>query len=155
MDHFSYTNGVLHAEDVPLPEIAASVGTPVYVVDEADLRARARAFADAFAGWEVYYAAKSFLCTAVARWVAAEGLGVVLVPLFLVVDDIISGRLCAPFGLLAPMRRQYFFNVPSSSQKSEVASIFCDWLLREGRDTETSIDAWSAEMGWTPEPGHG
>ncbi len=29
----------------------------------------------AFAGWDVYYAGKSFLCTAVARWVAEEGLG--------------------------------------------------------------------------------
>ena len=57
-------------------EIAEQVGTPAYVVDEADLRARARAFATAFAGWDVYYAAKSFLCTAVARWVAEEGLGI-------------------------------------------------------------------------------
>ena len=57
-------------------EIANQVGTPVYVVDEADLRARARAFADAFHGWDVYYAAKSFLCTTVARWVSEEGLGV-------------------------------------------------------------------------------
>ena len=31
MDHFAYRDGVLHAEDVPLPEIAAAVGTPVYV----------------------------------------------------------------------------------------------------------------------------
>ena len=46
------------------------------MVDEADLRARARAFAEAFAGWDVYYAAKSFLCTAVARWVSEEGLGI-------------------------------------------------------------------------------
>ena len=33
-------------------------------------------FATAFADWDVYYAAKSFVCTAVARWVAEEGLGV-------------------------------------------------------------------------------
>jgi diaminopimelate decarboxylase len=45
-------------------------------MDEADLRARAHAFADAFNGWDVYYAAKSFLCTTVARWVSEEGLGV-------------------------------------------------------------------------------
>ncbi len=31
MDHFNYAHGVLHAEDVPLPQIAARVGTPVYV----------------------------------------------------------------------------------------------------------------------------
>ena len=31
MDHFLYRDGILHAEDVPLPEIAAAVGTPFYV----------------------------------------------------------------------------------------------------------------------------
>ena len=49
-------------------------GTPAYVLDEADFRARARAFRDAFAGYDVYYAGKAFLCTTVARWVAEEGL---------------------------------------------------------------------------------
>ncbi len=69
-------DGVLTVAGVSVTEIADQVGTPAYVVDEADLRARARAFADAFAGWDVYYAAKSFLCSAVARWVSAEGLGI-------------------------------------------------------------------------------
>ena len=68
--------GVLTVAGARVTEVAAEVGTPAYVVDEADLRARARAFVDAFAGWRVYYAAKSFLCTAVARWVAEEGLGI-------------------------------------------------------------------------------
>ena len=57
--------GVLTVAGLSVYEIAEQVGTPVYVVDEADLRERARAFAAAFEGWDVYYAAKSFLCT---RW---------------------------------------------------------------------------------------
>jgi diaminopimelate decarboxylase len=69
-------NGVLTVAGLSVITIADQVGTPVYVMDEADLRARARAFADAFAGWDVYYAAKSFLCTTVARWVTEEGLGI-------------------------------------------------------------------------------
>ena len=69
-------DGVLQVAGLSVTEIAEQVGTPAYVVDEADLRARARAFAEAFAGWDVYYAAKSFLCTAVARWVSEEGLGI-------------------------------------------------------------------------------
>ncbi|MFP5282627.1 MAG: diaminopimelate decarboxylase family protein, partial [Actinomycetes bacterium] len=69
-------DGMLEVAGVSAAEIAESIGTPAYVVDEADLRARAREFVEAFAGWDVYYAAKSFLCTAVARWVAAEGLGI-------------------------------------------------------------------------------
>ena len=60
------TDGVLTVAGMSVTEIADQVGTPAYVLDEADLRARARAFADAFAGWDVYYAAKSFLCAAVA-----------------------------------------------------------------------------------------
>ena len=35
MDHFIYRNGVLHAEDVAITEIAASVGTPFYVYSQA------------------------------------------------------------------------------------------------------------------------
>ena len=69
-------DGVLTVAGVRATELAATVGTPAYVLDEADLRARARAFAEAFAGWDVYYAGKSFLCTAVARWVSEEGLGI-------------------------------------------------------------------------------
>ncbi len=69
-------DGVLTVAGLDVREIAEQVGTPAYVVDEADLRARAREFAEAFAGWDVYYAAKSFICTAVARWVAEEGLGI-------------------------------------------------------------------------------
>jgi len=68
--------GVLTVTGLSVIDIANQAGTPVYVVDEADLRARARAFAQAFEGWDVYYAAKSFLCTTVARWVTEEGLGV-------------------------------------------------------------------------------
>jgi diaminopimelate decarboxylase len=68
-------DGELVVAGVSVTELAERCGTPVYVVDEDDLRARARTFAEAFAGWQVYYAAKSFLCTAVARWVAEEGLG--------------------------------------------------------------------------------
>ncbi|HWI01523.1 MAG TPA: diaminopimelate decarboxylase, partial [Propionibacteriaceae bacterium] len=69
-------NGVLTIAGLSVIDIARQVGTPVYAVDEADLRTRARAFAQAFEGWDVYYAAKSFLCTTVARWMIEEGLGI-------------------------------------------------------------------------------
>jgi diaminopimelate decarboxylase len=68
-------DGVLTVAGLNVTDLAAEVGTPAYVVDEVDLRSRAHAFAEAFTGWDVYYAAKSFLCTAVARWVTEEGLG--------------------------------------------------------------------------------
>jgi len=37
MDHFLYRDGMLHAEDVPLTDIAAEVGTPFYVYSTATL----------------------------------------------------------------------------------------------------------------------
>jgi len=67
-------DGVLSVGGLPVPDLVADVNTPAYVLDEDDFRARARAFRDGFAGYDVYYAGKAFLCTTVARWVAEEGL---------------------------------------------------------------------------------
>ena len=67
-------DGVLEVGGVALSDLVAEHGSPAYVLDEADFRARARAFREAFADYDVYYAGKAFLCTTVARWVAEEGL---------------------------------------------------------------------------------
>src|SRR5688572_15680423 len=67
-------DGALEVGGVDLRDLVAEHGSPAYVLDEADFRARARAFREAFADYDVYYAGKAFLCTAVARWVAEEGL---------------------------------------------------------------------------------
>ena len=47
MDHFLYRNGILHAEDVALPDVAAAVGTPVYVYSAATLERHYRLFTEA------------------------------------------------------------------------------------------------------------
>ncbi|MGW1893472.1 diaminopimelate decarboxylase [Streptomyces sp. NPDC002004] len=60
---------------VPLAELAARFGTPVHVLDEGEVRERCRAYRRAFPEAEILYAAKAFLCRAMARWVADEGLG--------------------------------------------------------------------------------
>ena len=68
-------DGVVRVAGVPVTELAATYGTPLFVVDEDDFRSRCREMADAFGGGEnVHYAAKAFLCAEVARWVAEEGL---------------------------------------------------------------------------------
>ena len=67
-------DGVLAVGGVALTELVAEHGSPAYVLDETDFRARAAAFRDAFAAYDVFYAGKAFLCTATARWVAEEGL---------------------------------------------------------------------------------
>ncbi len=75
-------DGMVEVAGLGVDEIAGQVGTPTLVVDEEDFRIRARAFRDAFteafeplAGADTYYAGKAFLCTAVARWMHEEGLG--------------------------------------------------------------------------------
>ncbi|MGH3682560.1 MAG: diaminopimelate decarboxylase, partial [Natronosporangium sp.] len=68
-------DGVLTAGGVPVTELAAAHGTPAYVLDEADLRARCRDFLAGFQGVDVFYAGKAFLCKAVVRIIAEEGLG--------------------------------------------------------------------------------
>jgi diaminopimelate decarboxylase len=67
-------DGVLEVGGVAVTDLVAEHGSPAYVLDEEDFRARARAFRDAFDGYDVYYAGKAFLCTTVARWVVEEGL---------------------------------------------------------------------------------
>ena len=79
---------------------------------------------------------------------AAEGLGVVLAPLFLVADDIAQGHLCAPFGTLAALRRVFFANYSANRKDLSVIRSLCDWLVREGRDTEQAIAAWADSKGW-------
>ncbi|MGP4054470.1 diaminopimelate decarboxylase [Mycobacterium sp. 4D054] len=68
-------DGVVSIAGVPVTEIAAEFGTPVFIIDEDDFRSRCREISAAFGGGEyVHYAAKSFLCTEVARWIDEEGL---------------------------------------------------------------------------------
>lgn len=76
---------------------------------------------------------------------AAEGLGVVLVPLFLVADDIVAGKLCAPFGLFGAMRRHYYANTSPASAHNALVAEFRTWLIEEGRNTEQAIGTWADE----------
>ncbi|MCQ0023669.1 diaminopimelate decarboxylase [Streptomyces somaliensis DSM 40738] len=68
-------DGVLTVGGVPVTALAEEFGTPAYVLDEADFRARCRAWADAFGtDADVFYAGKAFLSRAVVRWLHEEGL---------------------------------------------------------------------------------
>ncbi len=75
-------DGVVVVAGAALTDLATEFGTPLYVVDETELRSRAIAVRDAFgsafaavgSSVHVYYAGKAFLCTTVARWVVEEGL---------------------------------------------------------------------------------
>ena len=59
---------------VPVTEAVAQYGSPLFLLDEQHFRVAARTYADAYAGADVYYAAKAFLTTRIARWAVEEGL---------------------------------------------------------------------------------
>ncbi|MHB0928130.1 MAG: diaminopimelate decarboxylase [Candidatus Nanopelagicales bacterium] len=60
--------------------LAAQYGTPLFVVDELDVRSRAAEYKAAYDHgdhpFEVFYASKAFLTVAIARWVHGAGLGI-------------------------------------------------------------------------------
>ncbi|MFA5988089.1 MAG: diaminopimelate decarboxylase [Sphingomonas sp.] len=78
MDHFTYKNGVLHAEDVPLTAIAAAVGSPVYVYSTATLARHAAVFREGLADAgrvHLAYAMKANPNIAVLKVLAKAGYG--------------------------------------------------------------------------------
>ena len=78
------SDGELEVRAIAVSALAAEYGTPLFVLDAADARARARAWAlamnEAFApsnglaGADVYYAGKAFLSKQFARWMYEDGL---------------------------------------------------------------------------------
>lgn len=77
MDHFIYKDGILHAEDVPVTEIAASVGTPFYAYSQATLERHFRVFDEALEGMDhlVCYAVKANSNIAVLKVLGDLGAG--------------------------------------------------------------------------------
>ena len=67
-------SGVVSVGGIPVTDLAAEFGTPAYLFDEDDFRRRCREFRDAFRDADVFYAGKAFLCKAVVRIIAEEGL---------------------------------------------------------------------------------
>lgn len=78
MDYFLYQDGALHAEDVPVAAIAASVGTPFYCYSAATLRRHFTLFQDALSGMDhlICFAMKSNSNQAVLKLMGDLGAGV-------------------------------------------------------------------------------
>ncbi|MBO6854565.1 MAG: diaminopimelate decarboxylase [Marivivens sp.] len=77
MDHFLYRDGALHAEDVPVAEIAAAVGTPFYVYSSATLLRHFGLFEEALDGLDhtICFAMKSLSNQAILTLLARRGAG--------------------------------------------------------------------------------
>ncbi|NDU99513.1 diaminopimelate decarboxylase [Pseudoroseicyclus tamaricis] len=83
MDHFLYRAGALHAEDVPVAEIAAAVGTPVYIYSAATLERHFRLFDEALGDLPhlVCFAAKAAGNVAILKLLGDLGAGADVVSL--------------------------------------------------------------------------
>ncbi|SPH20211.1 Diaminopimelate decarboxylase [Ascidiaceihabitans donghaensis] len=114
MDHFLYKDGALHAEDVPVAEIAAAVGTPFYVYSTATLLRHFKLFDEALEGMDhlVCYAMKAASNQAILKTLGDAGAGM----------DVVSGgeyRRARAAGV--PGERIVFSGVGKTAEEIELA----------------------------------
>ncbi|MFN2555353.1 MAG: diaminopimelate decarboxylase [Nitriliruptorales bacterium] len=137
--------GVLHVGGVPTTELARVHGTPLWVVDETDLRARCRAYRDAFTGAEVAYASKAWCTIGILQLVDEEGLWV----------DVVSGGELHTARLAGiPMGRVVFHGNNKSEEELRLAAELgvgrvvvdsfdeLDRLERIGREVGCRFPCW-------------
>ena len=118
MHHFTYKNGVLHAEDVDLQVLAAEVGTPFYCYSTATLERHFRVMNDAFKDTDhlLCYAMKANSNQAVIKTMAALGAGM---------DVVSEGELRRALAAGVPARKIVFSGVGKTAREMAYA-------LREG-----------------------
>ena len=124
-------------------ELAREFGTPVYVVVEDDLRARARSFVDALAArhgdFDVLFASKAFPCTAVYRTLAEEGLAC----------DVASGGelALALRGGFDPRRTYLHGNAKSASELWEALEAGVGHVVLDSLDELERLERITGELG--------
>jgi diaminopimelate decarboxylase len=114
MDHFLYRDGMLCAEDVPVAEIAAAVGTPFYLYSTATLERHYRLFDEALAGMDhlVCYAMKAASNQAILRTLAALGAGM---------DVVSGGEYARAIAAGVPGERIVFSGVGKTAEEMRMA----------------------------------
>ncbi|MEP6016958.1 MAG: diaminopimelate decarboxylase [Paracoccaceae bacterium] len=114
MDHFLYRDGTLFAEDVPLTEIAAAVGTPFYVYSTATLLRHYRLFDEALDGMPhlVCYAMKAASNQAILKTLADAGSGM---------DVVSGGEYARARAAGVPGRRIVFSGVGKTAEEVQAA----------------------------------
>lgn len=121
MNHFHYIDGVLHAENVAVPEIAKAVGTPFYVYSTATLERHYKVFSQAFSDVDamVCYAMKANSNQAVLKTLAKLGAGI---------DVVSGGELRRALAAGVPASRIMFSGVgktPAEMDLALEAGIYC------------------------------
>ena len=128
MHHFTYRNGVMHAEAVDLVELAATVGTPFYCYSTATLQRHYQVFAEAFADVPalICYAMKANSNQAVVATLAKLGAGA---------DVVSGGELKRALAVGIPPGRIMFSGVGKTASELAAAvdtGILCVNVESEG-----------------------
>ena len=135
MDHFTYKNGELCAEDVPLRVIAERVGTPFYCYSRATMTRHYQVFAEALSGLDalICYAVKANGNLAVIRTLAALGAGA---------DVVSAGELERALAAGVPADRIVFSGVGKTGQ--EIAQALDAGIMQINVESEPELEAVSA-----------
>lgn len=114
MNHFQYRDGVLFAEDVPVPEIADAVGTPFYCYSAATLTRHYNVFAQAFSSLDtlICYAMKANSNQAVLTLLGRLGAGA---------DVVSEGELRRALAAGIPADRIMFSGVGKTAREMDFA----------------------------------
>ena len=134
MDHFDYRDGVLHAEDVSLAEIAAQVGTPFYVYSSATLERHLSVMDAALAGMPhlVCFAVKACGNLAVLRTLARKGAGM---------DVVSEGEMRRALAAGVPGARIVFSGVGKT--RAEMAAALAAGVGQFNVESEPELEALS------------
>ena len=135
MNAFEYKDGVLHAEDVAIPDIAEAVGTPFYCYSSAALTQRYLAYEAAFPQNRatICYAIKANGNLAVIRTLAALGAGA---------DVVSEGELRRALAAGVPPDRIVFSGVGKS--RTELAFALTQGIMQINVESEAELEALSA-----------
>jgi diaminopimelate decarboxylase len=134
MHHFTYRDGVLHAEDVSLSAIAEAIGTPFYCYSSATLERHYQVFADAFSDTDtlVCYAIKSNSNLAILRTLGQLGAGM---------DIVSEGELRRARAAGVPVERVVFSGVGKT--RAEIAYALEEGIFAFNVESEAELHAIS------------
>ena len=134
--------GALRVGGVDVRDLVAEFGTPAYVLDEADFRDRCRDFRHAFAGADIFYAAKAFCAKAVLRIVEEEGLNV---------DVCTGGELAVAVAAgVAPARIKMHGNNKSVAELRRGLGAGVGWIVVDSFDEIARLTALARELAVRP-----
>jgi len=135
MDHFTYKNGELFAEDVAIRDIAARVGTPFYCYSTATMTRHFQVFRDSLKGLDVMvcYAMKANGNMAVLRTLAEQGAGA---------DVVSGGELERALAAGVPASKIVFSGVGKTD--GEMAAAIDAGIMQINVESEPELAALSA-----------